>query len=57
MTPQPKMELARTLWTMTKSVEAHPLSPDRSITAAIYVTAAGRELRVHYGENRDNPAG
>ena len=59
MTPQPKaqpkMELARVLWTMWKSRDERSVfGPDRSVTAAIYVTDAGRELRVHYGANINN---
>jgi hypothetical protein len=45
MTPRPpcetKLELAHSLWT--------PAKPQRSVAAAIYVTAAGREWRVSYG--------
>jgi hypothetical protein len=61
MTPrpkrEPKLELVKTLWTLTKSVREHPLAPDRSITAAIYVTDVGRELRVHYSADVNNLLG
>ena len=39
----PTLELARTLWTMTRA-------PNKPITAAIYDVATGRELRVTYGD-------
>jgi hypothetical protein len=45
--PAPKMELARTLWTMTRL-------PNRSVTATIYETETGRELRVYYGADANN---
>lgn len=42
-----RLELVRTLWTMTKLGK-------KPITAAIYQTAYGRELRVHVGADADN---
>jgi hypothetical protein len=54
MTPrpkaQPKMELARTLWTMTRL-------PNKPITAAIYEVESGRELRVHLSQQRPDQSG
>jgi hypothetical protein len=40
---EPRLELQRTLWTMRRDAK------DKPINAAIYATAAGRELRVTYG--------
>jgi hypothetical protein len=46
--PQPsRLELVRLLWTMTRVGK-------KPITAAIYQTALGRELRVHVGADADN---
>lgn len=42
----PTLQLQRTLWTMTRH--------DKTVTAAIYLTDVGRELRVHYGADVDN---
>jgi hypothetical protein len=39
---EPRLDLARTLWTMTKD-------PSRSMMAAIYITDVGRELRITLG--------
>jgi hypothetical protein len=45
--PPSQLKLVRTLWTMTKPGK-------KPITAAIYQSAAGRELRVHLGVDVDN---
>jgi hypothetical protein len=41
---EPRLDLARTLWTMTKA-------PARSMSAEIYITDVGRELRVTVGND------
>lgn len=40
----PRLQLARTLWTLTKA-------PGKSVMAAIYITDTGRELRVTTGDD------
>jgi len=45
---EPKLKLLRTLWTM------HRARPQSTVTAAIWQTETGHELRVIYNDDPDN---